>query len=231
MTHQAWQYFANQIGQSNIKEVYKNQAFNQTMFCGSYQDEELKYLINHLDEDTIEQLIWEPIETMTEGNNIHQLYHLQKFIEYAGKDWFNENIVEFGGGYGSLCTRMYRLLKPKRYNIIDLPELQKLQAEYLSENNVMNVAWYDSFQDYLQFQKSSGVFIALWSLSETPQHVRDYIEENADFDYYLLAYGDAFFDIKNLDYFDKFRENRPQIKWKKEKIPFMNNQYYLMGKK
>lgn len=231
MTHSAWQFFAREIGKSTLSNIHENPQFNQTMFCGSYQEPELEYLKQYLAEDEIERLVWEPVETMTEGNNIHQLYHLQKFIEFAGKDWAEGNILEFGAGYGSFCARVDRLLKPKRYNIIDLPELQRLQAQYLGENNVKNVAWYDSLNEFKQWKKTSGTFIALWSLSETPQDVRDYVEENSDFDYYLFAYGDAFFDVKNLDYFDKFRENRPDLNWKRETIPFMNNQYYLMGKK
>lgn len=229
MKHQAWDYFATQIQQCTVNNLIKNEAFLSTMFCKTYVKQELEYLMTKYSTEEINKLVWEPIESMGEGNNIHQLHHLTKYLEFNKNAKF-DNIVEFGAGYGSMCARISRLLKPKRYNIIELPELQGLQAEYLKENDVKNVYWYNSFGDYCKENKQEGLFIALWSLSETIQEVRDYISRESNFRNYLFAYGNNFYDMQNLNYFNEFYNVRPYITWRKEKIEFIENQYYLMGK-
>lgn len=229
MTHNAWQEFAKDIQNYSIHDVVKCPSFMSTMFCSSFVSDELDHLYEEYIEDQINKLVWEPIETMGEGNNIHQLYHLTKFLNYAQKTDFKE-ITEFGAGYGSMCVRATRLLRPIRYNIIDLPELKGLQEEYLLENEVNNVFWYKSFNEYLEDKRPQELLIALWSLSETPQETRNFILKEADFKHYLFAYGNNFYDMENLDYFNEFKKLRPYITWGKEKISFMNDQYYLMGK-
>lgn len=230
MTHQAWENFAKDIQNYSIHNVVKCHSFMSTMFCSAFVSDEMDYLYTtNLDIHQIDATVWEPIETMGEGNNIHQLYHLMKYLEYSGKSNFTE-VTEFGAGYGSMCVRVNRLLKPVRYNIIDLPELRGLQEEYLRENEITNVFWYESFQEYLKEKRPQELLIALWSLSETPQEVRDYIIKEADFSNYLFAYGNSFYDMQNLNYFDEFKALRPYINWEKEKIQFMDSQFYLKGK-
>lgn len=226
MRHSAWNYFAKSINQckNSLENLIKNQAFMQTMFSSQFETEELKFLEKIYDSETINKIVWEPIESMPESNNIHQLYHLARFIEYAGKRAFT-NITEFGGGYGSLCVRINRLLKPQGYNIIDLPEISEIQEKYLQVNNIKA-----NLVNSLDGLESGKTFIALWSLSETPEELRREYLEKLDYENYFFAFGDDFFDLKNHKFFEDFKEKRKNISWYLETIPFMEKQYYLMGK-
>jgi hypothetical protein len=224
MRHAAWDFFAKNIKDCPLENLINNQSFMQTMFSSQFENIEFEYLKREYDLDTLYSLIWEPVESMPESNNIHQLYHLTRFINYAGKDVFS-NITEFGAGYGSLCVRIKRLLKPEVYNIIDLPELQELQKRYLKINHEK----VDHFDD-LSGLENGKTFIALWSLSETPIELRNEYLGRLDYKNYFFAFGSSFFDVQNFEFFNEFRLRRPNIKWYSEKIEFMNDQYYLMGK-
>jgi hypothetical protein len=230
MTHQAWSYFATEIGKSSLKELTSNPVFMQTMFCESFVDTELEYLKEKYPEQDIDNLTREYVSTMGTGNNIHQLYHLTRFLEYAGPNSvYDANILEFGGGYGSFCARLKNLYNVNSYNIIDLPELQRVQKDYLYLNG-LECNHFNSISDYLKKNGKGGTFIALWSLSETPQNIRDEVLNSTKFDYYLFAYGESFFDMKNFEYFEEFQKKHNHVEWKKVKIEFMQNQYYLYGK-
>lgn len=224
MRHNAWDYFSKDIKNCKLEDLVKNKSFMQTMFSTQFEQQELEYLYKEYDIDHLNSLIWEPIESMPESNNIHQLYHLTRFLEYAGKSAFT-HITEFGGGYGSMCVRVNRLLKPEGYNIIDLPELSELQKRYLKENDVEA-----NLLNSLDFLESGETFIALWSLSETPYELRNEYLEKLDYKNYLFAFGDSFYDLQNKDFFKEFQSKRPHIQWKLENFPFAENQYYLMGK-
>lgn len=224
MKHNAWDYFSKDIKNCELEDLTKNKSFMQTMFSSQFETEELKYLEREYCLDEIYSIVWEPVESMSEANNIHQLYHLTRFMEYADKSIFT-NVTEFGGGYGSMCVRINRLLKPEGYNIIDLPELSELQERYLKVNNVKA-----NLVNSLDGLESGETFIALWSLSETPYELRNEYLERLDYKNYLFAFGENFFDLKNLYFFHDFQAKRPNIKWHVEKISFMQDQYYLMGK-
>jgi len=224
MRHNAWDSFAKDIKNCPLENLVKNKSFMQTMFASQFETEELEYLIREYCLDEIYCLIWEPIESMPESNNIHQLYHLTRFLQYAGKNAFI-NVTEFGGGYGSMCVRINRLLKPEGYNIIDLPELSEVQERYLKENNVKA-----NLVNSLSGLESGKTFIALWSLSETPEEIRKEYLEKLDYENYFFAFGDAFFDLQNHNFFKEFQLKRSNIKWNLENFPFSQNQYYLMGK-
>lgn len=224
MRHQAWNNFSKDIQKCELKDLMQNQSFMQTMFSSQFETEEYKYLQNEYCLDEIYSLCYETIENMPESNNIHQLYHLTRFLQYADKSKFS-NITEFGGGYGSMCLVINRLLKPQGYNIIDLPELSDLQARYLSEHKVKA-----NLVNSLNGLESGEIFIALWSLSETPEELRKEYLHKLNYKNYFFAFGDVFFDLENHKFFENFKLKRPNIKWYFEKIPFMERQYYLMGR-
>lgn len=224
MRHQAWNNFSQDIKGCELKDLMKNSSFMQTMFSSQFETQELNYLQNEYSLDEIYCLSYEIVENMPESNNIHQLYHLTRFLQYADKSKFS-NITEFGGGYGSLCMVVNRLLKPEGYNIIDLPELSDLQARYLNEHQVKA-----NLVNSLDGLESGETFIANWSLSETPEELRKEYLHKLNYKNYFFAYGDAFFDLENHKFFEEFTLKRPNIKWYLEPISFMQQQYYLMGK-
>ena len=228
MAHEAWKYFAAQIKDCPLDKLMNNQAFLQTMFCSSFVQQELRYLKDIYEWETIDSMVEEEIINMPAANNIHQLYHLTQFCQESLKS--PDTITEFGAGYGAMCNVSSRLLEWSRYNIIDLPELQEVQQRYTGLYGIRDyVNWYDSIEDLCDTE--TGMFIATWSLSETPQDIRDIVMEKANFECYLLAYGKSFYDMQNYDYFSEFAKRRNHLEWHKIKIPFMDEQYYLIGYK
>lgn len=226
MRHNAWNYFASNIKDCPLDKLMNNNSFLQTMFCTSYRKEELAYLREIYEDETIEKMIEEEIINMPDNNNIHQLYHLTQFCQ---KTILTPDVItEFGAGYGAMCNVCSRLFEWSRYNIIDLPELQEVQQRYLGLYGLSDyVKWYNSIEDICDTE--SGMFIATWSLSETPQEIREIVMEKANFECYLLAYGKSFFDLENYNYFSEFAKKRNHLNWHKIKIPFMEEQYYLIG--
>lgn len=228
--HNAWKQFAAIIKDCPLNELYKNPAFLQTMFCSAFEQEELDYLAEFYSSLEINNLTEEEVQGLSRANNVHQLYHIANFLETTNKEWLCP-ITEFGAGYGALCNILFRLGLARTYNIIDLPELQEVQERYLGLYGIRNeVNWYNSLNDYNLDHDHNGTFIALWSLSETPKDIRDQFMAEADFAAYFFAYGESFFDMQNYDYFTEFANKRNHLNWTKIKIPFMDGQYYLIGK-
>ena len=233
-THKIWEYCSNSIKNCNINNLYQNKEFMGTMFCESFVEHELKYLLKNYENNTdyINSITKETLPNLSNGNLIHQFYHITNFYNYVGYKFFNEPITEFGAGYGGLCKVIHKLEFKNRYNIIELPNLKGLQQQYLQDiKNEKNINWYSNHNEFNQENKHYGTFIALWSLSETPQKTRDYYLYESNFDQYFFAYGDEFYDMKNLEYFNRFIEIKSSLIWQKITIPFMSGQYYLMGKK
>ena len=63
---------------------------------------------------------------------IHHAYHLAQFEEKTRTQVHEiDFVLEFGGGYGSMCRLFYNLGFRGRYVIFDLPSFSALQIYYL----------------------------------------------------------------------------------------------------
>src|SRR6266436_1763512 len=120
----------------------------------------------------------------TSANLIHDAYNLYAFQEATGlvPEQFH-NILEFGGGYGSMCRLLFNLGFDGRYVIYDLPTFSNLQSYYLNSLGIpvlsrssfagseQGVALVSSEEDLVlsaePFTKQRSLFIAAWSISET----------------------------------------------------------------
>src|ERR1700704_5921536 len=115
-------------------------------------------------------------------------YHLTRLLESTDFDVSRLRlVVEFGGGYGSFFRLLRNLGYRDRYLICDLPVMCALQRFYL--RNVFptgpeaqapeNLRWQsDDIPATLQRElarHSPSLFVATWSLSETPLTVRNEI--------------------------------------------------------
>ena len=165
-------------------------------------------------------------------------------------------IFEFGGGYGSMCKLVHNLNFKGRYVIFDLPPLSALQSFFLNMNRISAI----SYNEYLEINSngvicvsefeqlktiisdnrniSDAVFIANWSLSESPINLRHSILPLVrSFKAFLVAYQGLFGDIDNVKFFEEELVNaNKNIKWHNWKIKHLSNQryrdnYYLMGNK
>ena len=119
-------------------------------------------------------------------------YHLVRLLEATDFDLARIRLVtDFGGGYGSFCRLLRNLGYRQRYLICDLPVMCALQRFYL--RNVFpsgadgqppdNVQWLSGdMQATLRretAQARPALFVATWSLSESPLAVRNEVAAGA----------------------------------------------------
>jgi len=183
------------------------------------------------------------------GNLIHQAYHLCKFKEKTRIkiDTFNF-IFEFGGGYGGMCRTFHNLGFKGKYIIFDLPQFSALQRFYLkssglpvhanesfgsAHSGVICISNIDELKTVIESSADNlkCLFIATWSISEAPVGLRESILELIkDFDSYLIAYQNYFYEIDNNKYFNtvKSKLNRDII-WQDIEIKHLPGNSYLFG--
>ena len=186
----------------------------------------------------------------TSGNKIFQTYHLKTFEDFSKIKINNfETIYEFGGGFGNLALTFHNINKKSKYIIFDTFEVNLLQYYYLKKNNlnpsfkkldnknkILLTNSIELLKKKIKFIKSqkNKLFIANWSLSETPLDFRKKFNFIIDaFDYQLISFQKNFEDIDNLKYFKKIQKKNIQLKRKSIFIPVkkIKNNFYLLCKK
>ncbi len=133
--------------------------------------------------------------------------HLDLFVPTAALS----NIVEFGGGYGNFCRLARSFGYSGRYTIADLPEMHAIQRHFLS--HALPDRLMDQKTEFLSIEdpgilpvQSPSLFMATFSLSETPLALRMEVESLYEhFDYLFIAYNRSFGGVDNLEYFDGLR--------------------------
>lgn len=175
----------------------------------------------------------------TSDNLIHHAYHALTIEKYIGDISQFGEIVEFGGGYGSFARLVRRLGITTRYHIHDLPEFGALQRYYLASTALhrqepsinQNLTW-SATPDELSMQVNRRrLFLAFWSLSETPLQYRDpWYELIAACDCVVIAYQDAFEGVDNKRWFKKLQQ-REEFSWHSWPIPHMRGSFYLVGQR
>lgn len=187
-----------------------------------------------------------PAYNESSGNLIHHAYHLAQLIKATKCPVRNiPQVIEFGGGYGSMCRLFYQLGFKGRYIIYDLPELSALQEYYLKsigipttiKNEPTNdrdcvVLLSDLYQllEQIQDYVDNYIFIATWSISETPLDFRNHIFNLVPHaTYYLIGYAEQFEGIDNHKFFDNFASSKSDFKWKHTEIEHLKGHRYLIG--
>lgn len=221
-------------------------VIRETMFpppYAAFARSELKFLKCH-DWQTWRKAIREiragtPLPSMfcpwSSTNAIHHAYHLCRFeLETAVKIREVAAIFEFGGGYGSLCRVVHALGFKGRYRIFDLPEQAALQRYYLRAAGVEGVLTISSPERLGEIQGSFGgdarLFIATWSLSESPLELRQRMAEAVrDFDAFLIAYQSVFEGVDNEAFFAKWTAWFPEVRWMRRKLESLPESTYLFG--
>jgi hypothetical protein len=182
------------------------------------------------------------------GSLLHHCHHVMRFeqatgVRLAGLDV----IVEFGGGYGSLCRLLHRLEFAGRYFIYDLPEFSALQRYFLrsldlpvqppgadpTQRGIHLLTDLDALRTALATVPAGARrgFIATWSLSESPVDLRDrFLPLVADFDCFLIAFQDRFYEVDNVAYFTAHeRATADRVLWQKKKLRHIPGSNYLFG--
>lgn len=119
------------------------------------------------------------------------------------------SIVEFGGGYGSMCRIAFNNLEiSNEWLIIDLPIMLELQKIYLKETvSKIKFQKINFFNDFMNLNvRDKSIFIATWSLSETPIEFRKKMEDwLVSFEYIFIAFQENYNNQSNLDYFQDLK--------------------------
>ncbi len=237
-------------------------VISATMFIknASYVSTELEYLKKRSDwsmrwssaikESPIGHPVGFPSFPTSSGNLIHHAYHAAQFEEKVEvKIHDMKSVFEFGGGYGSMCRLLFNLGFNGKYIIFDLPPFSALQRYFL-KNIGLPVQSIDDFKKpgvgiiclsnleelntlfAQQKEDNRSLFIATWSISETPINIRESIlPHTSRFDSFLIAYQDRFGEVDNLDFFSNWKDSNKSVMWHNYKIEHLPGNHYLMGKK
>lgn len=180
------------------------------------------------------------------GNLIHHAYHLAKFesLTQCRPEQFS-TVIEFGGGYGSMCRLFHRLGFGGRYVILDLPPFSALQQFYLRMLGMRVRADSDhdrqgsgvfchspqgAVDETVVQSRENALFLGTWSISETPASVRDqYMPLAASCRGILIAYWRQFEEMNNAAYFTSWAAAHPEFRWVHMAIPTLPDHFYLFG--
>lgn len=173
-------------------------------------------------------------------------YHLVRLLEATDLDLSSLRlVVDFGAGYGSFFRLLRNLGYRERYLIWDLPVMCALQRFYL--RNVFptgpggqppgNLEWLISGDAAAPAavarhcaEHQPALFLATWSLSETPLAVRERIAPAlAGFTHILCAYQRRFGEHDNVQYFQSLEKSLTGFEWQHAECPIYRGNFYLIG--
>ncbi len=198
----------------------------------------------------IEDSIGNPIRYFlypkSSGNRINHVYHLS-VIEDELKINLKKKIktvFEFGAGYGCMARIFSKFDNKIKYICYDTDHVNLLQFYYLKHNN-LNVGFHPNNKFYLtsslkKSRNNNDLFIANWSLSETPINFRKkFFNIISSSKYILICFQEKFENVNNLKYFNllkfklanKFRIVIKRNRFYKGNIFYKQNHYFFIGKK
>ncbi|RKY23569.1 MAG: hypothetical protein DRP62_05665, partial [Planctomycetota bacterium] len=137
--------FRKAILEDDITDFMNWEVIKSTIYQGPRR-EELEFLKNLPTWSEFRNALYEsfvgnpkryPLYPLSSGNQIHQAYTLAQLTETGGCPVKGlPQIVEFGGGFGSMCKLIHKLGFKGRYIIFDLPELSAMQEYYLKATGI-----------------------------------------------------------------------------------------------
>jgi len=190
-----------------------------------------------------------PFYPKTSANLIQCAYSLCQFEEHTGiaVAEFDE-ALEFGGGYGSMCRLFFNLGFGGIYAIYDLLPFSSLQSYYLKSVGIpvlrggqqaehwkgaVLVSETENLRPLSQPRaRRKSLFIATWSMSETPLSIRQqFLPYTENYDAYLIAYQSRFGEVDNCQFFRDWQEKTAStIRWTEVPISQIPGKHtYLFG--
>lgn len=245
---------------ANYARLLQDGIIKNTMFLstgGKWQNSQIKYLESQIDRNKLEVLLKEncmgyPTITSRKYNSshnlIHHLYHLVKFQSETDFDINNVNtVIEFGGGYGSMCRLIKRLNFATTYVIIDLPIFSFIQLYYLKNvfgSDEVNIILADN--DIIIPNKinlipidehlldnirtiESDLFIATWSLSEANKYTQGRIYQDNFYNskYILIAHQK---ESTKFEYAESIKLPRGYKVVYNAETEYISENYYVFAK-
>jgi len=201
-----------------------------------------------LQENDFGQPVPHPNLEGSSGTLVIHAWHLFNLKKVTALDFSGLAVViEFGGGYGSMCRLLRHLGFRGIYVIYDLPEFSLLQDFYLRGLGQPTVTEQElppapgqnilisNLEDFKRLNAAwpagKKLFIATWSLSETPLEPREeFLSLVANGDYYLFAFQDKFDGVDNLEFFKNYQKKNNHLQWSSYlSYPRDQRDYYLIG--
>ena len=197
-----------------------------------------------LTESPVGKPLLSPYYVLSSPLLIQHGYHMVRLLEATDFDLARARlVVEFGAGYGGFFRLLRNLGYRDRYVICDLPVMRALQRFYLrnlfpaepDSGPPHNLNWVSGNAAAALAQEtaahSPSLFVATWSLSETPLALRDEIAAAlGGFSYILCAYQRAFGGCDNVSYFKALEARMPQFTWHHAECQVYPNNFYLIGR-
>lgn len=197
-------------------------------------------------ESPVGQPLVNPYYPLSSPLLIQHAYHLIRLLEATDLDVAALRlVVDFGAGYGSFFRLLRNLGYRDKYVIWDIPVMCALQRFYLrnvfpappADEPPGNLEWLVSGEHTapqtvaaLAAARGASLFMATWSLSETPLAVRETITPVLEqFSHVLCAYQRTFSGVDNAAYFSGLAERLPQFRWVHAECPVYRNNFYLIG--
>ncbi len=248
-------HLKDEILKKNPKNFLQWDIIRKTMFIGNalFTLREFVYLKNNnwnKWKEVVKDANFFPSEPYilypkSHGNLIHYAYHIAKFEQMSGKKIKDfDFIFEFGGGYGGMCQLIYNLGFNGKYIIFDFSILSALQAFYLKMNKLKatfnirdkkaQIYCLDNTQDIKKILPKKGrkLFLATWSLSESPLELRKKIFPlTKDMDAFLIGYQEQFGGVDNTKYYKNYSKKLSNFQWWGEEIKQLKSNHYLFGLK
>ena len=185
-----------------------------------------KYLIK---EDNVGNPIRYFLYLDSSGNRINHGYHLyileKELNIFLKKDI--RSVFEFGGGYGCMARIFSKINKEIKFTCFDTNFVNLLQFYYLKHNN-LNVGFSKKNNFYLTSKLKNrtnkyDLFLANWSLSETPINYRKkFFIKIKNSKYIFISFQEKFENLNNLEYFNNIKK----LLSKKFEIKIIKNQFY-----
>ena len=210
------------------------------------KDKNWKFYKKLIEEDNVGDPVRYFLYPKSSGNRINHVYHLKILANEFNINLKKINkVFEFGGGYGCMARIFSKINKKVSFACFDTSYVNLLQYYYLKQNN-LNVGFSkkNSFFLISNLKKinnfNNHLFIANWSLSETPISFRKKIfniikKSNL----ILICFQEKFEKINNHKYFENFKKKLSKKfeikiiknKYYKGNIFYKQNHYFLIGKK
>lgn len=180
------------------------------------------------------------------GNLIHHAYHIARFEDTTALPITAFDLIfEFGGGYGSMCRLTKNLGFNGRYLIFDLPHFSLLQRFFFeshgwsvlapeqfatAQRGILTISQFEQLEHALLARRAEArsLFIATWSLSESPEALRSKILALLDnFTAVLIAYQDSFAGVDNNAYFSAWQAGQRHYVCREQAIAHLPGSQYL----
>ena len=183
-----------------------------------------------IEEDNIGDPIRYFLYPQSSGNRINHVYHLSVFVNELNIDLKEINkVFEFGSGYGCMARIFSKINKKVKFICFDTALVNLLQYYYLKQNNLKagfskkNQFFLTSKINKIDKNSVNSLFIANWSLSETPIKFRkNFLKLIKNSKLILIAFQESFENTNNVNYFKKLRK----VLIKKFKVRIIENRFY-----